>query len=244
MKTQIDFWAFELRHEPTEDEIKRDFPPHIATKILQHLDKSTGDVSRGEFECTRVLAVISNPFMIEVFYETRRPDGNRGTQFMHFFPFLAAMRCLPVTEDGYVVMIQEHRRQRGAWVQMLPAGGEKLGREIYVLLSELAAETGCRPQELSRIIEMARSFMDDGISAERLHLLTIDRLKAPEAHTNPSEGIRSIVLVPWNEWKELSLAGVYDDIYCQLFAARCDYDSRDQRIIVRGVQKRLAGPKY
>lgn len=244
MTTQIDFGAFELRHEPTADEIKRDFPSYIAAKILRHLDKSTGDVTRGEFQCVRVLAIVSNQFMIQVFYETLRPDGKRGTQFMHFFPFTAAMRCLPVTETGQVVMIQEHRRQRGAWVQMLPAGGEKIGREIQVLVSELAVETGCRPQVTSRIIEMACPFMDDGASAERIHLLTVDKLKAPESHANPSEGIRGIVLVPWNEWKELSLAGMYDDIYCQLFAARCDYNSRDQRIIVRGQQKRLAGPKY
>lgn len=244
MKTQIDFGAFELRHEPSEDEIKRDCPPHIAAKILRHLDKSTGDVSRGEFQCVRVLAIISNQFTIEVFYETLRPDGKRGTQFMHFFPFTAAMRCLPATEDGRVVMIQEHRRVRGAWVQMLPAGGEKIGREIHVLISELTAETGCRPQESSRIIEVAYPYMDDGAYAEQLHLLTVDRLKAPESHSNPSEGIRGIVLVPWNEWKEQSLAGMYDDIYSQFFAARCDYDPRDQRIIVRGQQKRLAGPKY
>lgn len=244
MKTQIDFGAFELRHEPTADEIRRDFPPHMAAKILRHLDKSTGDVTCGEFQCVKVLAIVSNQFMVEVFYETWRPDGKRGTQFMRFYPFTAAMRCLPVTENGQVVMIQEHRRGRGAWIQMLPAGGEKIGREIQVLVSELAAETGCRPQETSRIIEIACPLMDDGVFSDPLHLLTVDRLKAPESHTNPSEGIRGIVLVPWNEWKELSLAGMYDDIYCQLFAARCDYDSRGQRIIVRGEQKRLAGPKY
>ncbi len=241
MKMRGDFGAFQLRVEPTEEEIKQDFPAHVAQKILRHLDKSTGDVTRGEFECVKVLAIVFNQFMIEVFYETLRPDDKRGTQFMRFFPFTAAMRCLPVTEDGHVVMIQEHRRHRGAWVQMLPAGGEKLGRAIHVLVSELAAETGSRPQESSRIIEMANPFMDDGIFSERLHLLTVDRLKVPAEHNNPSEGIRGIVLVPWNEWKELSLAGTYDDVFCQLFAARCDYDYRDQRIIVRGRSKLLAG---
>jgi 8-oxo-dGTP pyrophosphatase MutT (NUDIX family) len=210
----------------------------VADKILRHLDPSTGDVSKGEFQCTSIGHLDYNPFYVQVIYETARPDGKKGSQFMRFYYFTAAMRCLPVTEDGHVVMIQEHRRTRGEWVQMLPAGGAKAGKALEVLVGEIYAEAGARATDASRVMEIACKYMDDGVFSERLHLLTIDRLTVPLQHINPEEGIKGIVLVPWKEWKGRALDGEYDDVFCDLFASRCELDTSN-RILVRGAHSVL-----
>lgn len=228
--------------EPTIEEIAVHLPAHVVARIARHLDPETGHASRGEFECVGINDVVFDRFIIKVFYRTRRPDGTDGTQHMTFSYFTETMRCLPVTGDGRVVMIQEHRRQRGEWVQKLPAGGEKKGRAIDVCVSEVLDETGCHTAPETRIIEAAHRFPDDGVYAERVHYLTLDRLTAPAEHHNREEGIRGIVLVPFDEWKGCAMAGEYDDDRCEFFAARCIYDTTERRIVVRGRQCVLREP--
>lgn len=126
--------------DPTTAELEANLPPYIVPRILRHLDPETGRAERGEFQCVSIGAVAYNRFTVDVYYRTKRPDGTNGTQFMKFYNSTAAMRCLPVTSDGHVVMIQEHRRQRGAWALMLPAGGEKHGRALDGEYDEICAE--------------------------------------------------------------------------------------------------------
>lgn len=227
--------------EPTVEDIRAIFAaaPHMAEKILRHLDPATGDVTKGEFQCTGIASLDHNPFYVQVIFWTDRPDGKKGSQFMRFYYFTAAVRCLAVTTDGRVVMIQEHRRARGEWVQMLIAGGAKSGKAIEVLASELFDEAGTRATNESRVIEIGCRYMDDGIFSERLHLLTIDRLVAPASHVYPAEGIRGIVLVPWDEWHRRARYGEYDDVFCEIFAARCAYNKAARRIVVAGRQTQL-----
>ncbi len=225
--------------DPTEEDLRTHFAPYVFQRIIRHLDPATGDVSRGEFQCVSIGAVVFNPFSVRVFYRTKRPDGKDGTQFMDFSPFTEMTRCLPVTFDGRVVMILEHRRQRGEWALMLPAGGDKKGRTLDVVLDELLSETGCKPTLDSRIIEVARRYADDGAHAERLAYATVDKLEAPREHQNSSEGIRSIFLVPFDEWLNDSQEGRYDDPFCEFFAARCRYDHKNGRIVINGRHKIL-----
>jgi hypothetical protein len=135
-------------------------------------------------------------------------------------------------------MQQEYRRQRGEWVQMLCAGGDKKGKALDVLLSELMDETGSKPTSNSRVLRIDRAFMDDGVHAEPLDLLVIDQLEAPDSHVYLEETIKGITLVPWHEWKSKALRGEYDDIYCTIFAARCDLD-KDGHVTVNGKQEVL-----
>ena len=235
--------AMSLLVHPSLNEIKEAFPPHLVAKILRPLDPDTGSVERGEPQCVGIEAVVYNPFALEVFYKVKRPDGKFATQFMRFWPNTATMRCLPVTRgtDNFgprVVMQHEFRRQRGKWVQMLCAGGDKKGKALDVILSELVDETGCCPTSGSRVLRIDQAFMDDGLHAEPLDLLTIDHLEAPDSHVYTKEYVKGITLVPWIEWKAKALRGEYDDIYCLLFAARCDLD-RDGKIVVNGKQEVL-----
>ena len=228
---------------PTPNEINQAFAPHLVVKMMRPLDPETGSVERGEPQCVGIEAIVYSPFALEVFYKVKRPDGKFGTQFMRFWPNTATMRCLPVARgtDNFgprVVMQQEFRRQRGKWVQMLCAGGDKKGKALDVLLSELMDETGCRPTSGSRVIRIDQAFMDDGVHAEALDLLTIDHLEAPDSHVYAEEDVKGITLVPWIEWKATALSGGYDDIYCVLFAARCDLD-RNGNIVVNGKQEVL-----
>jgi hypothetical protein len=243
LKIETGSAVFQVLVQPTEEEIRATFPHHNAEKILRHLDPSTGEVGRGEVACVEVDTIVFSNFMLEVGYKTIRPDGKQGTQFMGFWTNQSTMRCLAVTKAAgdfgpRVVMVQEYRRQRGAWTQMLVAGGEKKGRVIDTLLSELMDEAGCASSMDSHVLRIGREYMDDGLHAEPLDLLTIDGLEAPESHVYAQECIRGITLVPWHEWRSKALRGEYDDIYCTIFAARCDIDKQG-RIVVRGKQEVL-----
>jgi len=243
LKIETGSAVFQVLVQPTEEEIRATFPPHNADKILRPLDPSTGDVSKGEVGCLSVDTIVYNDHMLKVGYLTNRPDSKSGTQFMGFWTNQSTMRCLAVTKAAgdfgpRVVMVQEYRRQRGAWTQMLVAGGEKKGAAIDTLLSELMDEAGCAPTSDSRVLRIGREYMDDGLHAEPLDLLTIDNLNAPESHVYTQECIRGIALVPWHEWKSKALRGEYNDIYCTIFAARCDLD-RHGHIVVNGKQEVL-----
>ena len=244
MTTEAVSTVFKILFRPAVSDIQALFAAHNAAKILKPLDPSTGDVARGEVQCIAIDTVVYNDFALEVGYITKRPDGKEGTQFMRFWMFESCMRTLAVTKatDSFgprVVMINEYRRQRGAWVQMLVSGGEKKGRPIDTLLSELMDEAGCRPSPDSRVMRIGYEYMDDGVHAEPLNLLTIDQVEAPDVHVSSAETIRGISLVPWHEWRAKALAGHYDDIFCTIFAARCDLD-RDGRIVVNGKQEVLS----
>ena len=229
--------AFKMLFKPTISELELNIPHHVVNKILRHIDLSTGDAKKGEVQCTEVDTVIFNDFTIEVFYNTLRSNGKTGTQFMRFYPHTATMRCLPVTTDSNkvtkVVMIKEHRRCRGELVQMLPAGGDRTGRAIEVLLKELMEETGCLTTIKSRVLRIDQVYMDDGIFSDQLDLLTIDFLRVPQKHINEDESIKGIVLVPWKTWKKKALRGDYKDIFCTIFASRCRVN-KDGRIYING----------
>lgn len=231
--------ALTLLEDPTEGELVEHLPAHVVPKILRHLDPATGDATKGEVQCTAVHSVVYNPWMIKVFYATLRPDGKggavQGTQFMHFYPGTSSMRVLAVTTDARVVMIQEHRRLRGAWVDdMHVAGGVPKGNALEAALVELAEEAGCAPTTESGYYHLGRWYMDDGQSADPLDLIVIDRVRAPERHANPAESIRGIRLVPWMEWYYSARHGHLGDIYATIFAARCDYDLEERRVVIAG----------
>lgn len=230
-----------LSYEPTFDEVRQLLPTHVAIKVLRHLDWATGDASRGEFQCTGILALFWNRYVVLAIYRTKRPDGTAGTQFMLFRTFKTSARIFPVTADGRVVMIQEHRRLRGAWAQILPAGATDHDDVSETLAEEVLEETGCVLSPKSRIIEVANRFTDEGNFAERVHFLAVDGLAAPAAHTRPEEGIRGIVLVPFAEWRARARNGEYDDVCCEFFAARCNYDFPAQRVCVQGHCTTLRG---
>lgn len=221
---------------PTPEEVKEIFAhaPHVAEKILRHLSRQTGRAEAGETECLAIATLDYNPYYVQVIYDTLKRNGKKGSQFMRFYYFTEAMRCLAVTEDARVVMIREFRRTRGEWVQMLPAGGAKAGKVLEVMVRELFAEAGARLTDGSRVVSLGRRYMDDGIFSERLNLLAADRLHVDAIHSNEEECISGTVLVPWREWRANALDGMYDDVFCELLAGRCTYDFRAKRIRVRG----------
>ena len=235
--------ALTLLDDPSEEEIRLHLPAQAVPKVLRPLDPDTGNWERGAVQCLRILSVVYNPWTIEVFYATRRPDGSSGTQFMRFYPWTATMRCLAVTGDGRVVLLQGHRRQRGAWVEdMHPAGGVRKGGALEAAVEELFEEAGCKPTDQSTISTLGAWYMDDGLFADPLHLIVIDRLEAPESFANPAESIRGIRLVPWMRWYPDALAGQTADIYATIFAARCRYDWETERVLISGRHEILRAP--
>lgn len=244
MPTEIKTDVNTIVLRPSADEVSKIFAhaPHVADRVLRHLDPTTGRADRGETQCTGIAELDYNQFYVQVIYETRKPSGKSGSQFMRFYYFTQAMRCLAVTEDGRVVMIREYRRTRGEWVQMLPAGGTKQGNVLDTLVAELFAEAGARLTDDSRIISLGRRYMDDGVFSERLNLLAADRLGVGVEHENEEECIAGTILVPWEEWRAKALDGTWDDVFCELFAARCVYDAATRRIQVRGQAQVLLWP--
>jgi hypothetical protein len=196
--------ALTLLENPDEDELRANLPVQVVPKILRHLDPATGHWERGEVQCTKILNVVFNPWTIEVFYATRRPDGKEGTQFMRFYPWSAAMRCLAVTVRGDAVK------------------------------DELFEESGCRLTAQSRVLSLGAFHMDDGVFSDPLSLLVVDRLEAPEEFSNPAESIRGIRLMHWWDWYPAALNGELDDVFASFFAARCGYDPAERRVIVEG----------
>lgn len=238
---------------PTEEELRKHFPPHVVERILRMLDTETGDLARDfEVRCTRVANVLWTPFDIHVTYATQRRDPktnqlSEGIQFAIFRFFTEQMRALLVTHDGYVVMQNEYRRLPGAWKLMHCAGGTKKHGDLKTILTEVFSETGCNQTtgpDGSNIFELRRSPTDDGVQGDPLIYIAMDRMRPRgDDWVNPDDSIRGIVRIPFEEWRERALDGEYEDPFSENFAARCSYDRERQRLIVRGKHTKLiSGP--
>ncbi|TAL20452.1 hypothetical protein EPN90_00975 [Patescibacteria group bacterium] len=236
--------------DPTETDLHSHFEPHVAARILSHLDPETGDAANPfEVQCVSVASVLWMPWSIHVVYRTKRRVGNTaevkdGLQFLVTRHFREVMRALVVTADGRVVMQREHRRTLGRWMDMHCAGGTRRTDPLGTLISEMISETGCRPSAETNVWRLRRSAPDDGPAGEPLlNYLAIDRVTPPEGgkHICVEDNIKGILLIPFDEWRERALDGEYDDPYSENFAARCTYDQAEQRIAIRGRQELLRG---
>jgi hypothetical protein len=251
MRAHMNFGESYLLIDPSEQDLRQHFLPHVAEKILHHLDTETGSLEVPfEVQCVSVANVLWTPFDIHVVYRTKRRDATGeikdGTQFLVLRHFFVMMRALLVTHDGYVVMQQEHRRTQGRWMVMHAAGGTKKNAKLDTLISEMISETGCKPTHQSTIWELRRSVSDDGPQGDQLSYLAVDMVKPPTdlRHQNVEDSIKGVLFVPFEEWREKALDGEYDDPFSENFAARCSkLDPETGRLIVRGKTDILCRPR-
>ncbi|MDD5438345.1 MAG: hypothetical protein PHC70_04325 [Patescibacteria group bacterium] len=237
--------------DPTEQDLRQHLLPHVAEKVLHHLDSETGSLDNDyEVQCMSVANVLWTTFDLHVVYRTKRRNPKtgevtEGAQFVLMRHFHEMMRALLVTQDGYVVMQREYRRTAGRWMDMHCAGGTKKNEKLDTLISEMISETGCRPSSQSTIWSLRKSVTDDGPLCDPLNYLAVDMVKAPVTgtHQNVEDSIKGVVFIPFEEWREKALNGEYDDPFSENFAARCTLNPDTKRLIVRGSAQVLRHPK-
>lgn len=135
------------------------------------------------------------------------PDGNPGTY--NIIEKEDAVWIVPVTDDGYVVMVHQYRYTVDEWCWEIPAGGVKNGQTIEAaahqeLLEEVGGTTS-RPVEY-----LGRFFLANGICNETGHIFLASGVEVGTPQHEPAE-IMSVHLVPVTEALRMARSGEITD---------------------------------
>lgn len=228
-----------ILNQPNLEDIHREFFPHVADRILSHLQSADTVTQYPAHEtCVSIHFVAWNSYFVTVVYTTKRADGIIGVRTIHFSHHESVVRCLVVTTDGRVVMTKEHRVIRKQTVLNLPGGGDQ-GTPKEVAITEVTEESGCALTPATHVTQIGHIWPEDGCVDAPVELIVLDQVIPNPTFHNNQEDIDSVSFIPWQEWHQKALAGEYDDHYCTLFAARCHWNPTTQKIEVNGSSKTL-----
>jgi ADP-ribose pyrophosphatase len=143
-----------------------------------------------------------------------------------------AVAIVPLTDDGRVCLIRNHRVTVERTLIEVPAGTLEPGEDPAVCAArELEEETGYTAGKLEKLTSF---FMSPGILNERMHVFLATSLRAGPTQLQPGEEIENH-LVPWNEALALVERGEIED--GKTVAALLYADRFRRRELPRGVTR-------
>jgi ADP-ribose pyrophosphatase len=119
-----------------------------------------------------------------------------------------AVAILPLTDDGRVCLLRNHRFILDEVLWEIPAGTLEPGEPIErAAVRELAEETGYTAATWRKLTEF---FPSPGVLSERTHLFVAQGL-TPGTMTPEDDEQMEPVLVPWQEAQSMALDGTIRD---------------------------------
>jgi ADP-ribose pyrophosphatase len=124
-----------------------------------------------------------------------------------------AVALVPLTDDGRVVLVNNHRYSVGRTLLEVPAGTLGPGEApLACAVRELAEETGFRAD---RITEIASWWVSPGVFTERMTLFACEGLTPGAPSPEPDERLETVI-VPFDEALAMAFDGRLDDAKTRL----------------------------
>lgn len=134
------------------------------------------------------------------------PDGR--TSKREIVEHAEAVIIVPITREGQLLLVKQYRCAVGRNTLELPAGDIEPGEELESSARrELQEETGCQPEELTRLFSVHST---PGICTEVLHVFLASGLTQLEQNLDDEEFIE-VFPVSWEKAMQMIWSGEISD---------------------------------